>query len=74
MNQQVEHELRRQLDRLSVDKQRRVVEFARRLASEREPGEGGGLLRFAGSIPPEDLAEMAKAIEEACEQTHPDEW
>ena len=75
MDQQVEQELRRQLDQLSVDKQRRVVEFARRLASEKETvTDGGGLLRFAGSIPADDLAAMAKVIEEGCEQTNPDEW
>ena len=75
MDQQVEQELRMQLDQLSVDKQRRVVEFARRLASEEETVvEGGGLLRFAGSIPPDDLAAMARVIEEGCEQTNPDEW
>jgi hypothetical protein len=52
-----------------------VVEFARRLASEEETvAEGGKLLRFAGSIPPDDLAAMAKMIEEGCEQTNPDEW
>jgi hypothetical protein len=74
MDQQLEQELRRQLDQLSVDKQRRVVEFARRLASGEETvAQGTGLLRFAGSIPPDDLAAMAKAIEEGCEQTNPDE-
>lgn len=75
MDQQVEQELRRQLDQLSVDKQKRVVEFARRLAAEEEtPATGSGLLRFAGSIPTDDLAAMAKVIEEGCEQTNPDEW
>ena len=71
MDQQIEFELHRQLDRLSVDKQKRVVDFARRLASEEGAYESRGLLKFAGSIPPDDLAVMAKAIEEACEQTHP---
>ena len=74
MDQQVEQELRKQLDQLSVDKQKRVVELARRLASEETVGEGAGLLRFAGSIPPDDLAAMAKVIEEDCEQANPDEW
>ena len=75
MDQQVEQELRKQLDQLSVDKQKRVVEFARRLASEDEMvAKGGGLLRFAGTIPPDDLAAMAKAVEEGCEQANPDEW
>lgn len=74
MDQQVKYELLRQLDQLSVDKQKRVVDFARRLASEEEKGEVRDLLRFAGSIPPDDLAAMATAIEVACEQTHPAEW
>jgi hypothetical protein len=74
MDQHVEQELRKQLDQLSTEKQRRVVEFARRLASEEETvREGGDLLRFAGSIPPDDLAAMAKVIEDGCEQTNPDE-
>ena len=75
MDQQVEHELREQLDQLSVDKQKRVVEFARCLASEKEMvAKASGLLRFAGTIPPDDLAAMAKAIEEDCEQANSDEW
>ena len=73
MDQQVEEELRKQLDQFSVVKQRRVVEFARSLASREEVvAGGGGLLRFAGSIPPDDLAAMAEVIEEGCEQTSPD--
>jgi hypothetical protein len=72
MDQQVEQELRKQLDQLSVDKQKRVVELARRLASEKETAtKSGGLLRFAGCIPPDDLASIAKTIEEGCEQTGP---
>lgn len=75
MDQQVEHGLRKQLDQLPVEKQRRVVEFARQLASEEETvGKGAALLRFAGTIPPDDLAAMAKVIEEDCEQANPDEW
>lgn len=73
MDQHVERELRKQLDQLSVEQQQRVVEFARRLAADETTG-GGGLLRFAGSIPPDDLAAMAKVIEEDCEQANPNEW
>jgi hypothetical protein len=75
MDQQIEQELRRQLDQLSEDNQRRVMEFARQLASEERTGaEGRGLLKFAGGISPDDLAAMAKVIEEGCERTNPDEW
>jgi hypothetical protein len=34
---------------------------------------GRELLRFAGTIPAEDLDEMARVIEEECERTDPDE-
>lgn len=75
MDERVEQELREQLSQLSADKQQRVVEFARRLASEGETiADGRGLLRFAGSITSDDLAVMAKVIDEGCEQTNPDEW
>ncbi|WP_179197944.1 hypothetical protein [Nostoc sp. T09] len=32
------------------------------------------LLRFAGSIPPEDLQLMREAIEQDCEQVDINEW
>ena len=75
MDSQMEQDLRKQLDQLSADKQRRVVEFARQLATEeRTIAEGHRLLSFAGGISLDDLATMAKVIEEDCEQTNADEW
>ncbi len=35
---------------------------------------GRELLRFAGTIEPDDLILMEKAIEEGCEQVDADEW
>ncbi len=35
---------------------------------------GKDLLRFAGTIPAEDVDEMMRAIEEMCERVDPDEW
>jgi hypothetical protein len=36
--------------------------------------DGRQLLRFAGAIPPEDLALMERAIEEGCERIDGDDW
>ncbi|XFA72175.1 hypothetical protein RYO59_000396 [Thermosynechococcaceae cyanobacterium Okahandja] len=52
-----------------------VLEFARALAKEQVRGTPGQqLLRFAGSIPADDLQWMDKSIEEGCEQPNLDEW
>ena len=71
----VERELQQRLSRLGPAEKRRGLEFARALG---EPPGGGtpgaALLRFAGSIPAEDVREMADAIEEGCEQVDPDGW
>jgi len=55
--------------------QQRVVEYARSLAQARLRGTPGAeLLRFAGTLDPEDARIMMEAIEEGCEQVDPDEW
>jgi hypothetical protein len=52
-----------------------VLEYTRELGEPPRHGTpGAALLRFAGSIPPADLREMAEAIEEGCEQVDPDGW
>jgi hypothetical protein len=62
-----------QVDRLPFEKQRQVLEFARRLAApEGTPAEV--LFAFAGTIDPEDLKLMEQAIEEGCEQIETDDW
>ena len=59
----LERELREQLERLPQRKQREFVEYARILAEEKPKGIfGRDLLRFAGTIEPDDIALM-KAIE-----------
>lgn len=60
-----------QLDHLAPQLQRRVLDFAKSL--QLKGVEGKSLLRFAGTIPADDLELMAKAIEESCE-TVDDEW
>jgi len=57
------------------DLQWRVLELARALASSRIKGVSGRqLLRFAGSIPPDDVKLMRQAIEQGCEQVELNEW
>jgi hypothetical protein len=55
--------------------QRQVLEFVRTLMKGEVRGTPGQqLLRFAGSIPPDDLQLMREAIEQDCEQVDIDEW
>ena len=70
-----EHELREQLNTLSADQQRRVLEFAQSLAAAPPKGTPGQeLLRFAGTIEADDLALIAQAIEDDCERIDHGEW
>jgi hypothetical protein len=71
----VERELQRRLSRLGPAQRERVLEYTRALGEPcRQGTTGAALLRFSGSIPLEDLREMAEAIEEGCEQVDPDGW
>lgn len=75
MNPTLDKELREQLDRLPPEQQRQVLDFARALATKQIRGvPGHALRRFGGVIAKEDLALVARAIEEGCEQVTPDEW
>ncbi|MCG8364319.1 MAG: hypothetical protein MJA27_13425 [Pseudanabaenales cyanobacterium] len=52
-----------------------VLEFVRALVKAEVRGTPGRkLLRFAGSIPPDDLQLMREAIEQDCERLDIDEW
>ena len=58
-----------QLRTLPSDLQRRVLEFARALAVSAPRGvPGQQLLRFAGTIPSDDVQRMSEAVEEGCER------
>ncbi len=55
--------------------QRQVLEFVRSLVKSDIRGTlGQQLLRFAGSIPSDDLQLMREAIEQDCERVDIDEW
>ena len=73
MSDAVKEQILLQLAGLSEDQQRRVLDFARSLASP-DGVAGRDLLRFAGAIEEEDLQTMSRAIEEGCEKIDPDEW
>jgi hypothetical protein len=68
-------ELERHMDGLPPEEQRRVLDFARALASARPRGvPGKQLLKFSGGIPVDDLEAMSRAIEDGCEQVDADGW
>ncbi len=75
MNKNLQNEIGEQLRVLPLDEQRLVLDFARALAVSKIQGvPGKQLLRFAGTIPSEDLKRMSAAIEEGCEQVEINEW
>lgn len=68
-------ELNRQIRALSPGQQRRLLDFAQDLGDAGSRGvPGSTLLQFAGAIEPSDLSDMARAIEEHCEEVDRDEW
>lgn len=75
MNIPIIDEVIEQLKAMPQHLQWRVLEFAQALAKSQVRGTSGQqLLRFAGSIPPEDLQLMCEAIEQDCEQVDVNEW
>jgi hypothetical protein len=66
-------EIIEQVARLDLPQQRQVLDFARTLTvAIAVPGRN--LLRFAGSFPPADLAEITQAILEGCETVDQNAW
>lgn len=73
VNLQIQQELQRQMERLSDDQQRQVVDFARSLKKPRPKGVSPESLRkYIGSIPIDDLERMKAAIEADCERIEVD--
>jgi hypothetical protein len=72
---ELETEICAYLHQLPFEQQRHVLEFLRALVAVRVRGVPvQALLRFAGTIDASDLATMAQAIEEGCEQIHGEDW
>lgn len=60
-------EIIKQVDNLSPDLQERVLRFAQSLADETPHGVSGQkLIKLAGSLLPDDVAQMTEAIERDC--------
>lgn len=75
MNISIIDEVVEQLRVMPQDLQSRVLEFARMLVKTEVRGTSGQeLLRFAGSIPADDLQLMREAIEQDCERVDANEW
>jgi hypothetical protein len=65
------------LDQLTPEQQAQVLDFATRLQRKLPPGIPGEVLIARAreiNFPPEDLAEMEKAIEEGCETIDFSQW
>jgi hypothetical protein len=75
MNIPIIDEVIEQLKVMPQHLQWQVLEFVRSLVKAEVRGTPGQqLLRFAGSIPSDDLQLMRKAIEQDCERVDVDEW
>jgi hypothetical protein len=75
MNIPIIHEVIEQLKVMPEHLQWQVLEFVRSLAKAEVRGTPGQqLLRFAGSIPSDDLQLMSEAIEQDCEWVDIDDW
>ena len=65
----------REMDRMPLELQRRVLDFAHALAGSSPRGTPGkALLEFAGSFSSEDLSEISAAVEDGCERVDADAW
>lgn len=75
MSQTLQKEILDQLDKLPLEHQRKVLDFARSLSKANPVGKAGkDLLSFSGTIEAEDIKAISQAIEEGCEQVNSNEW
>ncbi|MDK2412202.1 hypothetical protein QHH11_12075 [Aphanizomenon sp. PH219] len=74
MTTSISDQIIQQLNIIPQDLQYQVLEFARNLTKSKIKGvPGKELLKFAGSIPKEDLQLMSEAIKQDCEKVDFDE-
>ena len=71
---QIKQKLLERLDQLSEGEQRKILEFAENLPSTPKGTPGKDLLKFFGTIDPEDCRSMEAAIEAGCERVDPRDW
>jgi len=71
----IEQKISTYLNRLPIEQQHQVLEFARTLIVTPLQGVAGAeLLQFAGTIDQSDLDAMTLAIHDGCERIDVDEW
>lgn len=73
----VRDELLQSIEKLSPEKQRELLAYARSLIESVLPAKGTpgkDLVVFGGAIEPSDLAKIMQAIEEDCEQVDRGAW
>jgi hypothetical protein len=75
MSVSIINEVVKRLEIMPQHLQQQVLEFTQALVKTEFRGTPGQqLLRFAGSIPPEDLQLMREAIKQDCERVDINEW
>lgn len=75
MSVSIINEVIKRLEIMPQHLQQRVLEFTQALVKAEVRGTPGQqLLRFAGSIPLDDVQVMREAIEQDCERVDVDEW
>jgi len=75
MNASIFEQVIKQLSHIPQSSQRQGLQFARMLSGFQVKGTPGQeLLRFAGSIPHDELTLMQNAIKRDCKQVDLDEW
>ena len=62
------------LDQLSEGEQRKILKYAENLPSPPNGTPGKDLLKFFGTIDPDDCRRMEEAIEAGCERVDPRDW
>lgn len=71
----VRDEILKRLDRMPHDRQRKALELIRTLDTESRSGTPGrDLLDLAGTLHPDDAAQMLRVIDEEFEQVDKDAW
>lgn len=71
----IEKELLKEFNRLPLEFQKKVLEFARVLNATTPKGKPGkDLLKYAGSIDQSSLKMMEEAIKYDCERVDTNEW
>lgn len=70
--QETSNNIQYSFGQLSQYQQRKLIEFIESMISAKR--NKGDLLKFAGSIEPEELKKMELAINEGCEKIDRNEW